>query len=148
MATQEQLDKENQESLIRQRNSRSDWRTQRDLKDARNAALSTAQSTSERRIIKETYEGAVYNLDTSYAPTQNKTDYESDIGQRGIDQFTAPEATPEQSGGGGGGGDIEFNGSVMICINGSPYYIDIPYDSDTGAYAASDGANFPITQPT
>ena len=47
----------------------------------------------------------------------------------------------------GTGSDIEFNGSVLICINGSPYYIDIPYDSDTGAYAAASGANFPITEP-
>tara|TARA_R110000772_G_C13233333_1_gene433008 strand:- start:96 stop:401 length:306 start_codon:yes stop_codon:yes gene_type:complete len=44
-----------------------------------------------------------------------------------------------------GGG--KFNGSVLICINGSPYYIDIPYDSETGPYAPSSGANFPIAAP-
>ena len=54
----------------------------------------------------------------------------------GNDEFVA---TNNISGGGGG-----FNGSVLICINGSPYYIDIPYDSGTGAYEASEGANFPI----
>jgi hypothetical protein len=39
----------------------------------------------------------------------------------------------------------DFSGSVIICINGSPKYIDIPYDSETGAYSISSGANFPIS---
>ena len=99
MATQEQLDEENQASLKRQRQSRSDRRARRDLKDARSEAPKKAIITEQRRGIKEAYEGAVYNLDTSYMPRLNKTDYESDIGQRGIDQFTAPETTPEQAGG-------------------------------------------------
>lgn len=42
---------------------------------------------------------------------------------------------------------IEFNGSVLICINGTPYYINIPYDSERGPYAITDGADFPIGEP-
>jgi hypothetical protein len=55
----------------------------------------------------------------------------------GNDEFAA---TSNISGGGGGG----FNGSVLICINGEPYYIDIPYDESIGAYPGADGANFTI----
>jgi hypothetical protein len=45
-------------------------------------------------------EQAEANFNETYKPSENKQDYESDILQRGIDQFTAPEATPESSGGG------------------------------------------------
>ena len=54
----------------------------------------------------------------------------------GNDEFVA---TNNVSGGGGG-----FNGSVLICIDGEPHYIDIPYDKSIGAYPAADGANFTI----
>ena len=39
-------------------------------------------------------EQAEANFNETYKPSENKQDYESDILQRGIDQFTAPEATP------------------------------------------------------
>ena len=55
----------------------------------------------------------------------------------GNDEFVATNNV----GGGGGGG---FNGSVLICINGEPYYIDIPYNESIGAYPETDGANFTI----
>jgi hypothetical protein len=103
MPTQEELDAENQASLRRQRKTRSLRKEVRRLNQEKNNALQFARSTSQRRAIKEAYEGAVYDLSTDYMPSQNKDDYESDIGQRGIDQFTPPEATP-QSGLSGGGG--------------------------------------------
>ena len=40
-------------------------------------------------------EQAEANFNEKYYPSRNKQDYESDIGQRGIDQFTAPEATSQ-----------------------------------------------------
>ena len=42
---------------------------------------------------------------------------------------------------------IDFNGSVLICINGAPFYIDIPYDPIAGVYSESNGAHYPITAP-
>lgn len=110
MALQSELDKSNEESLNRQRQSRELNQARKALRDQRNNALQGASGTRERREIKEAYEGAVYDLTTSYKPRENKTDYESDIGQRGIDQFTAPEATPlVSSRAGSGGDDDEFD---------------------------------------
>ena len=102
MATREELDTENQASLKRQRSTREFNQARGALKDQRNEALQGAMSTKKRREIEEAYQGAVYDLSTNYKPRENKTDYESDIGQRGIDQFTAPEATPETAGGSAG----------------------------------------------
>lgn len=119
MATQDELDTENQASLKRQRQTREFNQARGALKDQRNEALQGATSTKERREIKEAYNGAVYDLSTNYNPRQNKTDYESDIGQRGVDQFTAPEATPEASGGGGlPDGYVET--AFTLCVDGAP----------------------------
>lgn len=38
-----------------------------------------------------------YELSTDYRPDGKKMDAESDVSQRGIDQFTAPEASPQES---------------------------------------------------
>lgn len=105
MATQEELDIQNKASLKRQRKTRKFNKARRALKDQRNEALQGARGTKERREIKEAYEGAVHDLTTSYEPRENKTDYESDIGQRGIDQFAAPESTPQDDSGSGGDDD-------------------------------------------
>ena len=119
MPTNEQLIEQNKTSLQRQ----SDTRTYRDarssLRDQEREALSGVNNTADKRKIKEAFEGAVYDLDTSYTPRNNKTDYESDVGQRGIDQFTAPEATPEQEASSGiPDGYVETE--VILCVNGSP----------------------------
>lgn len=139
--------KEERTSLARQRDRRELNQRKRELKEQEDRELGRASSRQDRNEIKAKADAALEqadaNFNKTYYPSRNKQDYESDIQQRGTDQFTAPEATPESSGGGG----VAFNGSVLICINGSPYYIDIPYDSDTGAYAASGGANFPISAP-
>ena len=47
----------------------------------------------------------------------------------------------------GGGGSVDFNGTVGICINGEPYYINIAYDDERGAYDVSEGEDFPIDEP-
>jgi hypothetical protein len=110
MPRQEDIDIENEESLARQRASRERSSARRNIRRQERSLLSRARSTGERRQIKEwadtSYQGAVYDLDISYQPSQNKEDYESDIQQRGTDQFTAPESTPQITtviGGSGGG---------------------------------------------
>ncbi len=61
-------------------------------------------------------EQAEANFNETYKPSENKQDYESDIQQRGTDQFTAPEATPEN-------GNLLSGYSeraVILCEDGSP----------------------------
>jgi hypothetical protein len=104
--------------------------------------LQGVNNTSDRRSIKS---GAIYDLSTnSYV---EKKEFPQ-TGKRSIQDnavdFVDRDRIEEEGGSGGNGG---FNGSVLICINGDPYYIDIPYDSETGPYAPSSGANFPITAP-
>jgi hypothetical protein len=139
---------EERTSLARQLDRRTFSQRQKEIRERRDDYLNTAQSIQDRREIKSKADAALEqaeaNFNKKYYPSRNKEDYESDILQRGIDQFNAPESTPESS---GGGGDVEFNGSVLICINGSLYYIDIPYDPDAGVYPSTNGANFPITEP-
>ena len=109
----------------------------KELKKKYNEIRSTLDNTAEKRELKEQYNAALLDIDTSLE--SNKSGAGSTIQDDGIDNV--------DSSGDDGGGSVEFNGSVLICINGSPYYIDIPYDSGTGAYAASEGANFPISAP-
>jgi len=40
-----------------------------------------------------------------------------------------------------------FTGTVAICINGTPYYIDIAYDDSIGPYSIPTGPNYEITEP-
>ena len=109
----------------------------KELKKKYNKIRSTLDNTADKRELKEQYKAALLDIDTSLE--SNKSGAGSTIQDDGIDNVNS------SGGGDSGGGGGEFNGSVLICINGSPYYIDIPYDSDTGAYAAGGGANFPIT---
>jgi hypothetical protein len=89
MATQDELDWENTVSRNQQRETR-----------------------KKRRAIRASADAALEQSDVNFNekkyPSDNKQDYESDVQQRGIDQFTAPEATPEtpQSNSGGGGGNV------------------------------------------
>lgn len=126
---------------------RNERKFDRALKDDYKSKLASVFSTAERRQIKADYSaardrGGIYDVstDTYRQYDNNQDDQNSDIDRAGIDKIGSSDIPAS-------GGDVEFNGSVLICINGSPYYIDIPYDSDTGAYAASDGANFPIEEP-
>ena len=105
MATQEDLDWENTVSKNRQRETRERRAAAKEIKDRRKELLQRATSTSEKRKIKAAANAALEqagaNFNKEYKPSENKQDYESDIQQRGTDQFAAPEATPEtpQTGG-------------------------------------------------
>jgi hypothetical protein len=116
----------------------------KELKKKYNEIQNTLDNTADKRELKEQYKAALLDIDTSLE--SNKSGAGSTIQDDGIDNIDS-SADGGGGGGGGGGGDVEFNGSVLICIDGSPYYIDIPYDSDTGPYAQSEGANFPISAP-
>ena len=122
MSTKKEWIGKNKTSLQRQRKIREYRDARGSLREQEKTDLSSANNTADKRKIKEAFEGAVYDLDTKYKPQENKDDYESDITERGIDQFTAPEATPEQSSGGGGGGlpDGYAETNFIMCVNGSP----------------------------
>tara|TARA_R110000765_G_C18564222_1_gene564091 strand:+ start:180 stop:587 length:408 start_codon:yes stop_codon:yes gene_type:complete len=123
MATQDELDWENTVSRNQQEETRKKRGAVKDIKDRRKLLLQGASGTKERRAIKAAADAALeqsdVNFDEKKYPSDNKQDYESDVQQRGIDQFTAPEATPENTGGGGlPDGYVET--AVIICVNGSP----------------------------
>lgn len=134
MATQEDLDWENTVSKNRQRETRERRAAAKEIKDRRKELLQAATSASEKRKIKAAADAALEqagaNFNKEYKPSENKQDYESDIQQRGTDQFTAPEATPEtpQSGGGLPSGYVET--AVTLCENGSPITGKILFKSD------------------
>ena len=96
--------KEEQTSLDRQRARRELNKKKKGLQGQEDQELSNATSRKERNEIRAKADAALEqaeaNFNETYKPSENKQDYESDILQRGIDQFTAPEATPESSGGG------------------------------------------------
>ena len=91
--------KAEQTSLDRQRARRELNKKKKELKGQEDQELSNATSRKERNEIKaqadSALEKAEANFNETYYPSRNKQDYESDIGERGIDQFTAPEATSQ-----------------------------------------------------
>tara|TARA_R110000744_G_scaffold330955_1_gene436415 strand:+ start:1651 stop:2055 length:405 start_codon:yes stop_codon:yes gene_type:complete len=105
MPTQEDLYLENTVSKNRQRETREKREAAKGIKDRRKELLQGATSSSEKRKIKAAADAALEqagaNFNKEYEPSENKQDYESDIQQRGTDQFTAPEATPETPQAGG-----------------------------------------------
>ncbi len=144
MPTQEELKIDNANSLSNQRANRSRRSDERALKSAEKASLKGVTSTKERREIKGYYEeqrGKIIDVSVNPPQSQNQDGENSDISQDGVD------SSVEHGGSGGGGGGSTFNGSVLICINGSPYWIDIPYDDETGPYDGTGDANHPITAP-
>ena len=90
--------KEEQTSLDRQRARRELNKKKKSLQGQEDQELSNATSRKERNEIRAKADAALEqaeaNFNETYKPSENKQDYESDILQRGIDQFTAPEATP------------------------------------------------------
>jgi hypothetical protein len=154
-------------SISKQRISRAEGKERRRLRSLERGALGRARTSSERRRIKEEIaelqaalkarakeergkaeEGAIYDVKTHEEPTDNRAGLGNKIENNDIDEIQGQEAAGDSTGSLPGGDDgigVEFNGSVIICINGSPKYIDIPYDSETGAYSISSGANFPIS---
>jgi hypothetical protein len=122
MATQDELDWENTVSRNQQRETRKRRGAVKDIKDRRKLLLQGASGTKQRRAIKAAADAALEQSDVNFNekkyPSDNKQDYESDVQQRGIDQFTAPEATPEtpQSNSGGGLPD-GFEEETMDVVN-------------------------------
>jgi len=88
--------------------------------------------------------GGIWDVSTSNYKQEdnNQQNQNNDIDQRGIDLLGAGTYSVDS-----GEEAIQFNGSVLLCINGEPYWIDIPYDDSTGPYDGEDTANFPITAP-
>lgn len=91
--------KAEQTSLDRQRARRELNKKKKELKGQEDQELGNATSRKERNEIRaqadSALEQAEANFNETYYPSRNKQDYESDILQRGIDQFTAPEATSQ-----------------------------------------------------
>jgi hypothetical protein len=164
---EESQEVENERSKNRQRATRERRAKEKEIKKQRQEALNQATSTSQRRKIKEDAEentlaiqgpsssggddkGGIYDISTNnYSqPQRNQSGQDSSIEEAGIDTLGAgigeglsDSSTNDPQ------GEIDFNGSVIICIDGEPFYIDIPYDATEGAYAISSGANYPITAP-
>jgi len=165
MAYGDESEEQKQERFARERLKREFRQEQRDLRDQERKELGKVSGSKDRRRVKKAFDeeqeklrtdfnksssggsdkGGIYDLstDTYKQPPRNQTGQDVSIGQAGVDTLGGDGAL----GGGDGGSNVEFNGSVLICIDGSPFYIDIPYDSTTGVYPLSDGANFPITAP-
>ena len=144
MPNYDESEQERKDRRASSKTRRNERKFDRALKDDYKSKLASVFTTAERRKIKAEYSaakdrGGIYDVstDTYRKYDNNQDDQNSDINRAGIDKIGSSNIPAS--------GDVEFNGSVLICINGSPYYIDIPYDSDTGVYAASEGANFPIS---
>ena len=90
---------EERTSLARQRGRRELNKRKKQLQRQEDQELSRAVSRKERNEIRARADAALEqaeaNFNETYNPSENKQDYESDILQRGIDQFTAPEATSQ-----------------------------------------------------
>lgn len=116
----EENEEEKEARFVRERARRELRKKQREIRKEEKAELGKFSGTRDRRSIKEDADAALekaeFKFNEKYKPSENKQDYESDIQQRGIDQFTAPDATPEN-------GDL-LSGylarSVILCENGSP----------------------------
>ena len=138
MLSREERESANKASAKRNLKLRETRSNAREERKAIKEKLQGVNNTSDKRAIKS---GAIYDLSTNSYVAKN--DFPS-TGERNL-QDTAPDFVSrdrvEEGGGGVGGG---FNGSVLICIDGEPYYIDIPYDKSIGAYPGADGANFTI----
>ena len=98
---QSELDKKNEASKNRQRETRERRQAERDVKDRRKGLLQGASSTKERREIK----AGVYDLNTR--PDDNKEGVDERIQNDGIDVITNP--LDSSGDGGGGGGTFELD---------------------------------------
>jgi hypothetical protein len=113
---------EERTSLARQRGRRELNERKKQLQRQEDQELSRAGSRKERNEIRARADAALEqaeaNFNETYNPSQNKQDYESDVLQRGIDQFTAPEATNQASSNG-------IFQSILICSNNSLKQADV-----------------------
>jgi hypothetical protein len=137
MTTQAQFRAEEAAMADSRKQQRESRRSARDAKDRVKDALQGVTSTMDRREIKQS--GGIYDVSTrSYKPKKpNPQTGKKNIQDDGID-FPERDVPDEEEGG------IDFNGSLRICRNGEPYWIDISFDKDVGAYSGSQNPNFPI----
>ena len=114
---------EERTSLARQRGRRELNKRKKQLQRQEDQELSRAVSRKERNEIRARADAALEqaeaNFNETYNPSENKQDYESDVLQRGIDQFTAPEAISDSS-----TADGSFQ-SILICSNNSLKQADV-----------------------
>ena len=96
----------------------------RDLRNRLFRDSDTQTDTRKRKAIREFAEEArnkaIKDLETEYKINPNKSDYESDISQRGFDGFNPPEATEADEIGGNNVLDGYSEETLTVCINGSP----------------------------
>ena len=115
---QSELDKKNEASKNRQRETRERRQAELEVKDRRKGLLQGASSTKERREIK----AGVYDLNTR--PDDNKEGTDERIQNNGIDTITNP---PDDS---NGLPDGYVETAVIICVNGSPVYGQFLFKED------------------
>ena len=145
-----ETEEEKEARFVRERARKEIRKQQRAAKKQEKDQLKQASGTKARRRIKEQFDkidegiesGGIYDVDTNtYTPPKPHPD----TGKRNLlddaVDFVSRDSLED------GDDSIDFNGSVLICIDGKPFYIDIPYDPTTGVYSESNGANFPITAP-
>jgi hypothetical protein len=112
MASQDELNKKNEESLARQRATRESRAQEKEIKKQRREALNQATSTKERREIKKAAEeatlatrgpsssggsdkGGIYDISTNnYSqPQRNQSGQDSSIEDAGIDTLGGSSAS-------------------------------------------------------
>tara|TARA_R110000796_G_scaffold26139_2_gene72948 strand:+ start:276 stop:734 length:459 start_codon:yes stop_codon:yes gene_type:complete len=144
-----ETEEEKEARFVRERARKEIRKQQRAAKKQEKDQLKQASGTKARRRIKEQFDkidegiesGGIYDVDTNtYTPPKPHPD----TGKRNLLDDAVDFIPRDPS---GDDDSITFNGSVLICIDGKPFYIDIPYDPTTGVYLESNGANFPITAP-
>lgn len=100
MATQEELNRQNEISVNRQHSSRQDRRASRDIRNAENEALRGVTSTKERREIKAFFEdqqkdvggikgqGAIFDVSTdNYKPPENTSGQNTNVTEGGVHEI-------------------------------------------------------------
>lgn len=152
--TQEEIDELNEESLHRQRTRRDASNFLQKPKDYYQDIIRRSKNTKDKRLargkLRELERQASESLRLAREQGVDFSDAQAELNRQAKDQ---ENTGIDETGGGTNStpkpalGGVEFNGSVLICINGSPYYINIPYDATKGAYASSEGADFPIEEP-
>ena len=94
MPTQDYIDLNNTVSKNRQRESRAARNRSKDIQKERSSRLRAAESTGERREIKDQYqkmEGGVWDVSTSQTEVSNNEGYNTDISSSaGVDSALDP----------------------------------------------------------
>tara|TARA_R110002124_G_scaffold224833_1_gene390116 strand:- start:383 stop:841 length:459 start_codon:yes stop_codon:yes gene_type:complete len=144
-----ETEEESEARFVRER-ARKDRREQkRALRKQEKNQLKQTRGSKARRELRDEFDkvekgiesGGIYDVDTNtYTPPEgNVAGSNTNMTETGVQSIPRDSLEDVDS--------IDFNGSVLLCINGAPFYIDIPYDPTTGVYSESNGANYPITAP-